>query len=931
MAILYPPIIDTYMPAFVITPGAIGVNSCKVYFSLSQYNSPADIKQVCITVNNQYTSQSVLNTVSGFKFLSLLVDETREGDDKYYIEILEEDIAGGWQVDQVYKVQVRFSSVVLEADPTINNIVNNQNNFSEWSTVCLIQGIQKPVLTLKGFSEADGDVTLTSYDRVTGKVEFADNEELESYQIKIFDMNDVQVYDSDIIYSDAFAPNEINHTIKYGFAEGARYVMHFTYTTKRMYSETVEYGFLIVDLGGQPLKAKISATPCDEDGRIAIRVTSTEEGFIGNITIRRTSSESNFGYWEDVHTTSISTNLALDYTWYDTTAESGVWYKYCAQRRSATGNRGLVVLTESPVMITLQDMFLSRGDQQLKIKFNPQVSSFKRTVSESLTQTLGSQFPFIKRNAKVNYKEFPISGLLSHFCDEEHLFMPTDELYKYRQDLYERYNEKSWITPYNDFTLERTFREKVMEFLYSNDVKLFRSPSEGNVLVRLMNVTFTPEPALGRMVYSFSATAYEIDDANIDNYSKYKIWDVGTYSDQIINEYTANGYYQGVIQDDAPALAIATSRSASSIDWVDVVALVQDIATGRESSLEKEVQSLSKVAIEINTPPYLINTTNGISIVRGPEYNDEGKITYIGDPTDEGAVLGYLILVNGQIIIIGPSGKYNISNAEITSLGFPKVKIGTTEEGEEIWTNMTVSLNYSYSVIEREKVQDVPSQLYYTSKVGQVWGYTEPMEDMYNYISDKAKYEDNESYQLLFGVDHATIEADPGTVLYIRDDSSYTYRRYQIGETGSLTIGDGSDFNLNSIYFLGKHLDSIGNKYGRTILRDNEYDEYKEEFFNYVTDVPNPVPNTVYLITNGSSGVTYHPSNIDSSLSDYHMKMSKWVKSGVMMNNYHRYTMIYYKGGWYHFDVETGDIIMPTPQLLIDYSYEVERGEYKRA
>ena len=557
-------------------------------------------------------------------------------------------------------------------------------------------------------------------------------------------------------------------------------------------------------------------------------------------------------------------------------------------------------------MITLQDMFLSRGDQQLKIKFNPQVSSFKRTVSESLTQTLGSQFPFIKRNAKVNYKEFPISGLLSHFCDEEHLFMPTDELYKYRQDLYERYNEKSWITPYNDFTLERTFREKVMEFLYSNDVKLFRSPSEGNVLVRLMNVTFTPEPALGRMVYSFSATAYEIDDANIDNYSKYKIWDVGTYSDQIINEYTANGYYQGVIQDDAPALAIATSRSASSIDWVDVVALVQDIATGRESSLEKEVQSLSKVVIEIDTPPYLINTTNGISIV--------GE----NDITDEGTVLGYLILVNGQIMIIGPSGKYNISNAEITSLGFPKDK------------PVEVTLQYNYSVIEREKVQDVPSQLYYTSKVGQVWGYAEPMEDMYNYISDKAKYEDNESYQLLFGVDHATIEADPGTVLYIRDDSSYTYRRYQIGETGSLTIGDGSDFNLNSIYFLGKHLDSIGNKYGRTILRDNEYDEYKEEFFNYVTDVPNPVPNTVYLIRYNSN-LTYKPSSVDISLSDYHMKMNEWTKTSVMMNYASLYTMIYYKGGWYHFDVETGDIIMPTPQLLIDYSYEVERGEYKRA
>ena len=36
---LYPPIVDTFMPAFLYT------DNCKVYFNLTDYNEPEDIKQ----------------------------------------------------------------------------------------------------------------------------------------------------------------------------------------------------------------------------------------------------------------------------------------------------------------------------------------------------------------------------------------------------------------------------------------------------------------------------------------------------------------------------------------------------------------------------------------------------------------------------------------------------------------------------------------------------------------------------------------------------------------------------------------------------------------------------------------------------------------------------------------------------------------------
>ena len=44
--------------------------------------------------------------------------------------------------------------------------------------------------------------------------------------------------------------------------------------------------------------------------------------------------------------------------------------------------------------------------------------------------------------------------------------------------------------------------------------KLFRSPGEGSYIVRLMNVSLTPNDTLGRMLHTFSSTAYEVADFN---------------------------------------------------------------------------------------------------------------------------------------------------------------------------------------------------------------------------------------------------------------------------------------------------------------------------------------------------------------------------------------------------------------------------------
>ena len=89
------------------------------------------------------------------------------------------------------------------------------------------------------------------------------------------------------------------------------------------------------------------------------------------------------------------------YLWYDTTIESGIWYKYRIQEKQDVNAK--ISDPSEPVICVFEDIFLTRNDKQLKIKFNPTISDFKYNVSESQQITLGSQYPFIRRNGNVNY------------------------------------------------------------------------------------------------------------------------------------------------------------------------------------------------------------------------------------------------------------------------------------------------------------------------------------------------------------------------------------------------------------------------------------------------------------------------------------------------------------------------------------------------
>ena len=289
--------------------------------------------------------------------------------------------------------------------------------------------------------------------------------------------------------------------------------------------------------------------------------------------------------WEDIARFYLNNELPSKHIERDFTIEQGITYKYRLQQYNLQGVYSNPVYSEE-IYADFEDMFLYDGVRQLKVRFNPKVASFKVDIPEQKLETIGSKYPFIFRNGNVYYHEFPISGLISYQLDEAKLFLTGEEQldgqvfennmqYEYATAVQQGWQQVShqmrpltqgeWealspeeqakhplptqvtkqytvrsvkqtlnnnkLSPIRidkDLTSEnlmseRYFKLAVLDWLTNGEIKLFRSPGEGNYLVRLLNTSMTPNDTLGRMLHTFNTTAYEIADLTYDNLLKYNL------------------------------------------------------------------------------------------------------------------------------------------------------------------------------------------------------------------------------------------------------------------------------------------------------------------------------------------------------------------------------------------------------------------------
>lgn len=855
---LYPPIIATYMPAFIRT------SPCKVYFSLSSFNSPEDIMNVQITVSNINTNESVLRKSlypSDIKISQLNIDTAIQTDEKYYIIINPGDVQqsadgmSAFELNQFYKVQLRFTAVGAEQPPETKIaawLLNNQKYFSEWSTVCLIKGIEQPVINLHGLENSSSQIIFTTkFQAIVGSMSYSANANVETETLKAYsiliataDAPSTYVVNSGTIYTDSFNPNEINYPLKYELKEDQSYILTFTYITKNNYTATNTYKFIINAYSIEKLDATITAELNEEEGYISINIKNDEIiKFYGNLLIRRTSNLSNFAEWEDIHIINVKDTSTLDVTWNDFSIESGVWYKYGFQKIFNDAKSPLVKM-QNAILATFEYSFLNGTDRQLKLKFDAAVSSFKPTVLESKTDTLGGQYPIIRRNGKTNYKQFTLSGLISSYQDEFGTFTTKDELYGESKQDYDDYNSNNDINKQYDYILEAAFRNKVLSFLNDNTVKLFRSPTEGNILIKLMNISLSPKEELGRMLYTFSANAYEIDTAILDNLFTYKVFSQGQES------HTFSSVFFGLGQ-------LQTSVKAGT----DIIQMIQNQLNKKANTgFDEKLNYLSHIKISFESDPVLL--TEGIA---GPEVVKNGS-----NPAN--SMSGYLISLNGNPIIINQKGYYELSNTKITSFS--------------VLCDCKITLDYVYNYTETAKEDNQKAmRIEYINRVGQLQGIYNSTQDIIQKIYTKYLQNQKSFYQRLVTVNGISIEADPHTVLYIQDAFDSQEYKHEVGDTGILTLYN-TDTAISKMHICGIHL--------LPFLGENLNKMRLDQYYNTQTtatsveEVLNPIDRGVYTI--GSQ------------------------------------RMIYYRGQWLSFPAD--NILNIPVEALINYHCEILKGEY---
>ena len=773
---IYPPIVTSFSPNFIIG----SEKGCRVYFSISAYNSISEYKDIHITVTRQSDNITALNKTkypSQIKIAaaaSIMTDLERVSNDRYYITINSDDIEGGFQTGIVYKVQMRFSNHASGLYTTPQKLdaylSTHLTAFSEWSQVCLVQGIHQPELQIKNgkggiLTTVESNIFNTDTLEIVGTVMTDDTDPLRQYTLNLYNEQEELIETSGTLFPIyQSSKDQLNYVFKRLLQDGEAYTLEVHYMTYGLFEEKIRYTIFTLLNSIEELDAYIIPEEDIENGRIGLRITTDiVSAFAGIITIRRTSSKSNFELWEDVHTVELREEK-LDYTWYDYTIESGIWYKYCVQKRDGAGNRGIVTKLDTPLMIIFDSLFLNADGQQIKIKYNPQVSSFQRTVNDTKIDTIGAKYPYIKRNGATAYRQFQISGLITIMMDEDKIFTAREDFYNEESlSLYNEYNDKNRIDRYNDITYERDFREKVMDFLYKHNVKLYRSATEGNILVKLMNITFTPNQTLGRRIYSFQCTAYEVADCTIENIDYYDVQPVTIPRDNetpITETAVHNGQWDSVVPANSEFIHSNPVAGKRSI-------LEEYYSKDQKENYILSVDYLDYLKLEIYDEPYAIVYNGGETQI----YNDTIRTRGV----EPSIYMGYIAYINGKTIIIPADGIYELKgkDVKITSLYFAK--------------DTDAEIRYNVQTSQTEDVSKILSTTNFTTRIGQAFGSFLPGESLYEKLWKKYYMEHpGDYYQALVSINGIRVNGNPRTVVWVREDDEQDVQRHVLGPTESL-------------------------------------------------------------------------------------------------------------------------------------------------
>lgn len=870
---LYPPILASTQSVFSINEIP---NGYEVKFSLAAITTYDEIGHIGILVTKQSNNRSIANTElypDGIIYKSWN-DKTQNS-----IIIASSDLDPTWEPGSLYKIQLRFgSSTIPTGDPPWNNFAQwhkdqvEANAFSEWSTAMIVKPIHTPTLTIVKDSNLYTGSQTTAVSLVASltptffgvcEIPAVDKEVEESYKFEIFQGNTLLESsgwlshvsgEEDAVYFKTSLQNQETYQVTYDIR------------TNNGYQTTTDpFSFVAVrSTLGDLEDLSISAIGDYENGRVLLMLEATAEQLVtGNFVITRSSEISGFQLWEDIRYLNYFTEVftPAKVCFIDYTIESGITYRYAIQGLNTKKVRTNPIYTQM-IKIDFEYGYLSRDGVQLRLTFNQKMSSFKHSTLRTKQDTLGDKYPHLIQNGNAYYAEFPISGLITYQGNTQAFFEARNSGVYYKNKLVlatEKFEVRQNVRPQapssdastvnpddpssykpaesaegvidytitsdmtdNNIFIERKFREKVEEFLNDFTCKLYRSPTEGNIVVNLMNISMTPNEMLGRMIYDFSATAYEVLDFTLPEMDKYGIINIGAFNanielDEIYHSFGQIDYWPG----------------QESLSVFEKIAQQEEVEIG--TLYRYHLQDIQSFWIE----PYPKDKiADLIAEKRAKEGNDKVP-SYLTQFFAASEATPIRMTINNQSVYISPFKVYTLNNNEIITLTLQSSalpilvnyitdltvqKNSTVQEiiSVDITTNFgqiaglfseeeSVLQEYNFNYSQNTDLKIADSGLYsiYQSKdlvaiiKETMKKYIEETEGKTLTPQQDGSWKDQYGDEYYFnGIDSVTIEADKGTTIYIGESSS-SYETFEIGKNRDIGGQEGKKirFESNKIFF----------------------------------------------------------------------------------------------------------------------------------
>lgn len=851
---------STFAPAFVNT------TSPRIYFSISPFNTAADISRVHISLVNQTTSENALTDATGILISEGLQYDTEVG--MYYVVVPVDHVKNGtdstgWNYNQFYQLQLRFDS--YDGDGILNNsdyFISHLAYFSEWSEIQLLRPILQPQILLRTFDTNDGSVT-PAFNQgiipISGKLYFGnenysdETETLQSFYIEVItrDSKDTVLTTETIYTGGNFDINTISYNLDLSGLDidnTVQFIMRIHITTSNNYTMYKDYDFDIADYTTEDTWTPSIDVSLDNENGIATVVVKNVNTVFGTMYVRRSSSVSNFKEWESVWEDSVAGTVDLTVT--DNTVGSGIWYQYSVQLQNTAGAMTPVTRSER-IFPDFYTAILSRGNKQIGILYNYQISNYKPVVNRQKMDTLGGRYPKFAENAALNYIQFSISGLISSQEDEERLFMNEEDYYGDRYLDYTIYNENNDVDENYNYFWERAFRQELVKWLNDGEPKLYRSKTEGLMVVMLTDISLTPNKTLSRRLYDFSATVYEVQDGNsLSTLDSLGIYDVHT---KIDNQSSSGGGGDEpepeYVVVEKPGQLYSEQISNMVSGRVDIVAnaimrRLQERYGGVQSDKNPSEGYLTNVKIHFESKPHMfIQTGGGLQLVT--------DITQYSTEDRQRIQLGYSFEVNNQgtapsdtmVFFVNQMGYYQIPDTiDVTSLFFPQTDDIVTVEYIVTYKEK----NSSGSVISGTSIQ--------RTLVGQEQGVF----DAYQYLGEsiRSKYSfvaTGDYYQQMEWWRGICIDVVPYAMVNIQYYNDVDYSTYEIGNTGVLHML--RDTPVQDMCFIGRRM-RIVDADRQDFLEGWECVVNTTETGITTADIKHPKINTVYTI-NGKQQIYY--------------------------------------------------------------------------